>query len=367
MSIYAFRSLRKQTVRTVLSISGISLCLLLMLFLLSAYNGVKKGSLDYIEKNPADLWVLQKNATNVLRCTSVLFANQEYIIKNIPNVKSVHPILLVLATVGSENSQTTIYLCGYEPSGHLGGPPEIIEGHHIENDNEIVLDYSFARKYDYHVGQTISIKHNKLAIVGLSSGTNAFVVQYAFVSLTRAQALINYPIITAFLIRIEETSKIDTTMQMITGRLTDVEVYDHETFVLNNLRELQAGFLPFVLTIVGIGIVVLTVVLSLLLSINIIEQRKDFAIMKIIGSSGRFLIMEILGQSFVLSLFGYLMAGLCLWPLIKFIAILTPEVTVLPTLVHFVVVLLITGCIATLSAGFSMLKLRKIYPMEVFQ
>jgi len=123
--------------------------------------------------------------------------------------------------------------------------------------------------------------------------------------------------------------------------MDDIEVYDQKTFIENNLRELKAGFLPFVLTIVGIGVVVLTVVLSLLLSINIIEKRKDFAIMKIIGSSGVHLIKEVISQSYLLATLGLISAFVCLWPLIIIIEILSPEVTVIPALSHFLLVLTI--------------------------
>jgi len=190
MSIYALRSLHKQTTRMVLSICGIALSILLMLFLLAAYNGVKKGSMDYIEKNRADLWVLQKNAKNILRCTSVLFSRQSNLLTNIHNVKSVNPVVLLLATIGDDKKEATIYLAGYDPANNLGGPPEIVEGRNIENDNEIVLDHSFAKKYGYYIGGTLTIKNDTLNIVGISTGTNAFVIQYAFVTIKKAQLLI---------------------------------------------------------------------------------------------------------------------------------------------------------------------------------
>src|SRR3972149_2704680 len=112
MEMYALMSLRSQPLRMFLSIGGIALCVLLMLFLLGVYRGVEEGSMEFIHHNHADLWVLQGNATNILRCTSVLWNNSANEIANIPGVKSVAPLLLLLSTVGEGDNAATVYLAG---------------------------------------------------------------------------------------------------------------------------------------------------------------------------------------------------------------------------------------------------------------
>lgn len=52
---------------------------------------------------------------------------------------------------------------------------------------------------------------------------------------------------------------------------------------------MESGILPLLYVIALIGAVVLTVILSLLLSINILKRRKDFAVMKTLGSPQRYL------------------------------------------------------------------------------
>ena len=67
MSSYSFKIFKAQPTRFILSVGGIGLCIILMLFLLASYNGVKIGSLEYITQNETDLWVMQKNASNIMR------------------------------------------------------------------------------------------------------------------------------------------------------------------------------------------------------------------------------------------------------------------------------------------------------------
>ena len=72
MYFYSIRMLRSQPLRLALTVGGIALCAVLMLFLLGVYRGVSYGSVEYIRCNRADLWVLERNQTNILRCSSIL-------------------------------------------------------------------------------------------------------------------------------------------------------------------------------------------------------------------------------------------------------------------------------------------------------
>ena len=366
MKSYSYRVIRTQPGRFILSVGGIGLCIILMLFLLAAYNGVKIGSLEYISKNKADLWVMQRNSSNIMRCTSVLFPKHLNVIRNMSGIKSAAPVLLILSSVEKDGKSATVYLAGYNPDEGIGGPPEIIEGRPICSDNEIVLDEAFSKKYDYHIGEWIVIQNDTLQITGISRGTNAFVIQYAFVTLSKAQSLVNFPIATCYLLTVDNKEGLISAADEIKSRLPDVEVYTHEDFLKNNLKEMQAGFLPFIFTIVIICAVVLTIILSLILSINILERRKDFAIMKILGTGGGFLTRLVFGQSFLLTLSGIIVAMKLFYPLILAIETLTPEITIKSSLLQFLMVLGISGIISSLSALMALHRLRKIYPLEVF-
>lgn len=381
MTSYSFKIFKAQPTRFIFSVGGIGLCIILMLFLLASYNGVKIGSMEYITQNETDLWVMQKNASNIMRCTSVLFPKHLKAIRNVPGVASAAPVLLILTPIEKDGIIATVYLAGFEPADGqgergerggrggrrgLGGPPSIIEGRSIKNDNEIVLDEAFVKKYGYQVSEKVIIQNDTLSIVGISQGTNAFVIQYAFVTLKKAQSFVNFPIATCFLVKIKNKNDISLVAAEIKKELSDVELFDHETFIANNLHEMQMGFLPFIYSIVIISAIVLTVILSLLLSISILERRKDFAVMKILGSNGSYLAGQIFGQSFLLCLSGMIVATILFYPLVRTVAILAPEITIRSSLIQFWLVFLMAGAISIFSAFLSLHRLRKIYPLEVF-
>ena len=365
MNRYAFRILRGQPLRLMLTVGGIALCIVLMLFLLSVYNGVADGSVDYIRRNKADLWVLQRNAWNILRGSSLLSNRHVEVVRQIPNVKSVSPVLLLLSTIKKGDQMATVFLTGFDPEADLGGPPRLVGGRSVSSDDEIILDKSFAAKFDFKLGDTVHVQDHPMRVVGISGGTNAFVIQYAFATLRRAQSLVAFPgIVTCILVKVEgDDAKI---VDAIRRALPDVEVYDHGTFLQNNVREMQSGLLPFLYTVAVIGIIVLTAILSLLLSINILERRRDFAILKTLGSPGSFLPLLVIKQALLISFASSLVALVLFFPLTSLIEAFSPEVSTKSSLDQIAAVVIAVALMSLLSSFISIQRLRRIYPLEAF-
>jgi ABC-type antimicrobial peptide transport system permease subunit len=367
MTNYSFRILQAQPLRMSLTVVGIALCVVLMLFLLSIYRGVADGSVEYIRYNKTDLWVLQGNATNILRGSSILSTGHGNLLRVIPGVRTVTPILFVLSSIKKGSQTSTVYLTGYDPTAGIGAPPQIIKGRHIERDGEIVLDRSFAAKFSFDVGDQVVMKEESLRVVGISARTNMFVIQYAFVTLHQAQSQIGYPgLVTCYLVSVQDPSTLAVMKEKVRDELPGVEVYDHQEFVHNNIREMESGFLPLLYTIAAIGGIVLTTILSLILSINILERRKDFAVMKTLGSPRRFLAGLILGQGFQISSAGCFAALVLFFPLVRLIEKVAPEVSTKTSLEQVCGAILAVWGMSFLSSLVAIRRVRRIYTLEAF-
>ncbi|MEE9502803.1 MAG: ABC transporter permease [Candidatus Aminicenantaceae bacterium] len=365
--MYAIRTLKSQPLRLALTIGGVSLCVILMFFLISVYRGVADGSVEYIRKNTTDLWMLQCNATNILRGTSLLSAGQGERVRAITGVESVSPVLFVLAAIHNGEKHRTVFLTGYQPENDMGGPPHLVEGRSIQSDNEIVLDKSLAAKFKLNVGDRVDIQEHSLEIVGISGGTNAFVIQYAFVSLRLAREIIGFPgIVTCYMIKLETGYSLREVADEIRSHLSGVEVYDHETFLKNNIYEMESGFLPLLYTVAVIGAVVLTLILSLLLSVNILEKRKDFVVFKTLGSPKGFLGRLIIAQAMLISTSACIVGLIVFFCLVRLIEKISPEVSTKSTVGQILVVVAVAEIMSLISSFLSMRKLRRIYLMEAF-
>ncbi len=365
--MYAIRILRSQPLRLMLTVGGVALCVVLMLFLLSVYRGVADGSVEYIRRNSVDFWVLQRNATNILRGSSILSTAHGSVLRDVPGIRTASPVLFLLSGVTKDGRIATLFLTGYDLTTGLGGPPALVDGRGVRNDNEIVLDRSFAAKYHFTLGDNVKIQDASLQVVGLSAGTNAFVIQYAFVSIKRAQQIIGFPsLVTCYLINVDPLADRKQVRATIHDDLPGVEVYDHPTFLQNNIREMESGLLPLLYTVAAIGAIVLTTILSLLLSINILERRKDFAVMKAIGAPQRFLPRLVVQQALALACAGCIAGVLLFFPMVGLIEGLSPEVSTASSPGQITAVFAIVGAMSFASSLISMHRLRRIYPLEAF-
>jgi putative ABC transport system permease protein len=205
--IYALKTLAKQYLRFIITAFGVALCLMLMLFLLAIYYGVSDASVRYVRESDADIWVLQRHAANLLRGTSLLTNRHGFMIRQVEGVKSIAPILFFTATVKVPENTASMHLVGYDPSTGKGGPPEIVKGDSLKNDDQIILDYAFAAKYKIKIGDKLPIRDDTLNVVGLSDGTNLFVIQFAFITLKEARKLLGFPsILSCYQVLIEPGS-----------------------------------------------------------------------------------------------------------------------------------------------------------------
>jgi putative ABC transport system permease protein len=366
--MYALKTLLNQSGRFIITSLGIALCIILMLFLLAIFKGVADGAMRYLRESDADLWILQRHSLNILRGTSLLTMNQGNTIKKVPGVKVVAPIFFYSSSIKVQNTSGTVRLTGYDINIGKGGPPELFKGNVLKNDSQIILDHSFAAKYRIHLGDRIPLNDDTLTVTGLSSGTNMGVYQYAFITLKKAQALIGFPgIVSYFEVKVEEGEDPLVIAERIRSAASGVVVLDRETFLKNNQREMESGFLPMLYVIAIIGAVVLTAILSLILFVYILEQRRDYAIIKALGAPAGFIPGIVLRLTLILSASGMVIAVILFFPLLKVVEKIVPEVATESSLGQILAVLFGLLIISLISSFFPILRLRHIYPLELFK
>jgi putative ABC transport system permease protein len=277
-------------------------------------------------------------------------------------------VLFILASVILPEGTATLYITGYDPKTGRGGPPEISTGRNIRKSGEIVLDRSFASKHHINIGDPLMVKNDTLVVVGLSKGTNMFVLQYAFITLADAHRIIGLAgIVTCYLVKVTPGADFKHVSSGIETRLPDVVVFDHEKFLRNNIHEMESGILPLLFVVAVIGSVVLMAILSLILSINVLERRKDFAIMKALGSPCGFIPWLVVIQAMILSGSGLVVGIALFFPVMGAVEKFSPEVSVLTSPFQVLAVTLSVTAISLISSVFPNQKLRKVYPLEAFK
>ena len=366
--MYIFGLLSEHKVRYLLTAFGIALCSLLMFFLVSIYEGISYGSVQYIRLSSANLWILQEHTTNILRSTSLLPLSSQEEIGKISGIKSISPVFFIIASAKIKSHNATLYLTGFDPGKSNGGPPLILKGRNIQSDNEIVLDRAFASKYGLKIGDKITIRKDSMTISGICTGTNMFVIQYAFISLVKAQEIIGFKYaVSAFQLVTEPGISADSVKTKIYSSFKNVVVFDKATFLRNNLEEMQNGIIPVLFIVTLIAAIVLTSILSLMLSVTILEKRLDFAIMKALGSKPAFIPGQIVRLSLVLSVAGLVLALIFYFPMEILIQQISPEVEARTSFFQIVVISSGVIAISIISSFLPNLNISKIYPIDIFR
>jgi putative ABC transport system permease protein len=129
---------------------------------------------------------------------------------------------------------------------------------------------------------------------------------------------------------------------------------------------MENGILPLFFIITLITAVVLTAILSLILSVSVLEKRKDFAIIKALGAPQGFITGLIMLQSLFLSVSGLVLGIILFFPMISLIGQITPEVANTTSVGQIVLVSAGVLLISVISSILPIRKIRKIYPLEVF-
>lgn len=366
--MYAFKSLSKQYLRFIITSFGVALCLLLMLFLLAIYRGVSDASVRYVRESDADIWILQRHAANLLRGTSLLTNRHGEMIGNVDGVKSMAPILFFTATVKVPGSTASVHLVGYDPATGSGGPPEIIEGKPLRSDDQVILDHSFAAKHKINVGDNFIIRDDTLKVAGLSGGTNLFVIQFAFITLQKARELLGFQgILSCFQVQIDQGMDPSEMAEKIRSVSPDLAVFDSITFLENNIHEAETGVMPLLYIIALIGAIVLTALLSLILSVYVLEQQNDYAIMKALGAPAGYIPGLIIQQSFILASTGMAIALLLFGPMLKAVEKLSPTVSAESSSGQILLVVSGLVIVILLSSVLPLVRQRHIYPLEIFK
>ena len=100
--------------RFVMTVAAIGACTLMMVFLWSTYQSVNSGAVDYIRRTRADIWMLQSNATNIIRGSSIMTQEDGLTVLDTKVVASASPVLLLLSSVKLHGRFFTLFLTGYQ-------------------------------------------------------------------------------------------------------------------------------------------------------------------------------------------------------------------------------------------------------------
>lgn len=328
----AYRDVRHNLFRFVLTCLGLSLLMAVVLAMIGIYNGLVADALNIVRAPQVDLWVVESDTQGPFAEASQIPGSTRDAVARLHGVAETGSITYQTIEASNAGNALRLYVIGYEP-GHPGGPQTVAEGRGIAQTHfELVAD----RQTGLALGDRISLGRDNFAVAGLvddvmNSGGDPAV----FITLADAQTLQSQlappaqrvqaargvgvaesaDMVAAVIARLEPNADVHEVAQTVRqwkhlGALTQGE---QEGVLIGSVVDRAKRQIGLFL---GILLTVSAVVIALIIYTMTMEKLKHIATLKLIGAPDRTIVGLIVQQSLALGLVGWSF-GLVLILLIK--------------------------------------------------
>ncbi len=287
--------------RLVISVLGVAVSIGLILLLEGLWGGLRVQVSSYEENVGANLFVGEKGVRNFLGEVSAFDSSAVDELRRRPEVKAAWPVNTRFIVLDFHDRKQAAVLVGSVPGG-MGGPWKIAEGRPVEADDEVVIDRALARQHGVGLGETFEILGRRFRVVGLSSGTRAWMLGYMFVSHDASAGLLRSPGTASFIL-------VDSEDPAATARAVREELglqpLSPDT-VAENDRRLFAGIFggPLNLMVI-IAFAAGTLIIALAVYSMTVERLREYGIVKAMGARRGRIFRIMLGQTTALAALGF--------------------------------------------------------------
>ncbi|MBI2984694.1 MAG: ABC transporter permease [Candidatus Kerfeldbacteria bacterium] len=366
--LIALRNLFGERGRLVITVSGVTFSVVLIIILQALYQGWSFKTGEYIRSQDADLWVGQAGSRDMFHSISLLPATARSKIVSISGVSRVTPFIGKRVAFHVNDKDRVVYLVRYDGSQNSTGPVRIVDGKSVPGPGEIIIDRIFANNSRVVIGDTLEIGDDRLTIVGLSSGGDLVTLSYAFVSGPDADRIFQLPnLVNYFLVRLSPGADSQTAQRAIETAVDNSTVFPRDEFVSVNAEFIKESFLPIILVLVLIGVATGIAVIGLTIFTSTIEKSREYGVLKAIGATGRHLNQIVAVQSLIAGLLGYAVGVMVAVGLGMIVGNLVPGFVVRFRVVDFLWIFAVAIVMALLAAFIPAKRLASIDPALVFK
>ncbi len=301
-----FANLRVRPFRTLISVVGVALGVVLVIL----FTGLARGMTNDLAKRAAN-WkaeIVFTRPGGLDSMSSNAAVNVEYAdrLLKIEGVKGTVPVLRYVSS-DSRGRFGIRQVDGvdWEPFAAMNGI-NLVEGRPAAAIDEVVIDERQALDESLKIGDTYELfGGNQYRIVGIFSPPSGARIK---LSLAGLQDAMQTDKCTFILVKIDDGADIDTVAARIDQELPGNTINLTRGFVID-AQERLPGLNTFLRILVLLAAFVSTIFVLLSMYTTITERRKEIGILKSLGASTSFIIGTIEGEAFVIGVLG-IMVGL---------------------------------------------------------
>jgi putative ABC transport system permease protein len=368
----AFRNLFHDRLRFVATVIGIVFSIVLVTVQMGLYLGFGQMVTTMIDHASADLWIMPKG-TKCFEDPSLLDTRQRSRALAVPGVAEAIPVVIGFADWRTPSgSSTPVFVVGSDlRSGGLE-PWNLVEGRieSLSTPNAVAIDRTYFDRLGVSgLGARAEIRQQSVRVAAVTNGIRSFTTTpYVFMDVDRARAHTGVPSskATYFLVRAGQGADVQQVRRNLLGSLTDVEVLTPSEF-----RERSRSFWLFgtgagAALFAGalLGVIVGTVIVAQTLYSSTKDHLNEFATLRAIGSSRKYIYKVIICQALLSAVIGFGLAYVVGLVVVQMTEASALPIVITPGLTLALFVLTVVMCVV--SAIAAIMKVTRIDPATVF-
>jgi putative ABC transport system permease protein len=368
----AFRNLFHDRLRFIATVIGIVFSIVLVTVQMGLYLGFGRMVTTMIDHASADLWVMPRG-TKCFEDPSLLNARERYRALAINGVAEAIPVVIGFADWRMPGgAMTPVFVIGSDLRAGGLQPWDLVEGRieALSSPKAIAVDRSYFDRLGISgIGATAEIRQQPVRVAAVTNGIRSFTTTpFVFMDVDRARAHTGVPSgkATYLIIRLSPDANLDHVRRQLVSNITDVEVLSPAEFRERSrtfwLFGTGAGAALFAGAL--LGVIVGTVVVAQTLYASTKEHLNEFATLRAMGSSRRYIYNVIVWQALLSAIIGFSIAALVSDVVVRLTAATALPIVITPGLIVGLFLLTIVMCIGSSIAA--IVQVTRIDPAMVF-
>ena len=368
----SWRNLFHDRLRFIATVIGIVFSIVLVTVQMGLFLGFDRMVTTMIDHAPADLWIVPRD-TKSFEDSSLVDERERFRALSVAGVAEALPIIIGFAQWRLPSGGTTpVFVVGSDTRADGLHPWNLVEGSlaDLAVPGAVAIDQSyFDRLGTKGLGASAEIRNQKVTVTAVTKGIRAFTTTpYVFTSLDQARTYVGTPPnkATYYLLRLAPDADIESVRSRLRTALSDSEVLTPGEFRSRSrsfwLFGTGAGAALFAGAL--LGMIVGTVIVAQTLYASTKDHLTEFATLRAIGASSRYIHKVIICQALLSAIIGF-----CIAAGVGSIIVDATAESALPILMPplmTVGLFLLTVIMCVLSATFAIVQVIRIDPAVVF-
>jgi putative ABC transport system permease protein len=295
-------NLMYRPVRSLISIAAIAVEVTLILLMVGLATGILEDSKSRTQGIGGDVIVQPPGSSFLQGITgapvSIKVAD---ILRQLPHVQAVAPIVLQISTAGTVE---VIYGIDLKSFQELGGPIRYLAGGPFQGPNDVLVDDYFASAQHVKVGDTIQILNHPFRVCGIAlhgRGARKFIPIQTLQDLIGAQGKAS-----VFYLKLDDPANANRVVQEVKA------VPGMQSYAVRSMAEYLSmmtvtnlpGLAQFIAVVIGVSVVIGFIVIFQAMYTAVMERTREIGILKSLGASRLYIVNVILRETLLLALAG---------------------------------------------------------------